>query len=786
MTTVTDPDKGIVTKVTDPAGQEVNSQYDALRRLTKTSTMLNSQEVKTENTYQAQTGYLASTTHNTDSSGGSVTYNFAYDTLGRQVSVAVGSNVLSTTYYDAILRTVDHVIFGPVSDPVGSVHYTYDSFARVTGIRYDNATSDRFTYGYDAQGRTAYVIDHTRGTTVYTDYDLAGRPCRKTQLAGTAHHYTGQLTYNAYDLPHEFTEYVGAARIRYVTGFGYDVENRVTALTFTSGSVGYTYDALGRISQRTVKPTNIAVPTTYTYVPGGHGTSSTTGLIQTITQGGVTLTYQYDDRGNITSVSDGTKTTSYVYDAIGQLIQVDDEFQTTWGGDGTRWVFTYDLGGNMLTRTAYKLINGQPDAVVWGDTFTYGNDAWRDQLTAVNGVPITYDAIGNLTSDGVRTYVWEHGKQLKKINIGSRPITFEYNEDGLRTKKTVVGLSGTVVTEYTLHGKNITHMTRGDDELHFYYDAQNKPAVVVYNGTAYGYLYNLQGDVVALVDGSGTKVVEYNYDAWGKPVSKTGSLAGTLGTVQPFRYRGYVFDEETGDYYLRSRYYRAEWGRFLSADVQALSSTIDNHDSNLFIYCRNSPVLLLDADGYSWVLGAYAPYYGFYHNEVQKWLVQNNTHLVMEYNTSTGRIDLLNTLTHQIYEVKPFRITSMVEGIEQLKRYSHGNVPVCMGFTMLVLPPDGTLHYEYPNTTVDVIVRQFGPIINYKLKTTRRKRVPSPEYEYAYDYDYEEVDVTSHATAAVKAPAWGTILAVIVLAATIFDGVPGDEIAALGALIAIP
>ena len=79
MTTVTDPDKGTVTKVTDPVGQEVNSQYDALRRLTKTSTMLNSQEVKTENTYQAQTGYLASTTHNTDNSGGSVTYNFAYD-----------------------------------------------------------------------------------------------------------------------------------------------------------------------------------------------------------------------------------------------------------------------------------------------------------------------------------------------------------------------------------------------------------------------------------------------------------------------------------------------------------------------------------------------------------------------------------------------------------------------------------------------------------------------------------------------------------------------------------
>ena len=121
--------------------------------------------------------------------------------------------------------------------------------------------------------------------------------------------------------------------------------------------------------------------------------------------------------------------------------------------------------------------------------------------------------------------------------------------NGARTK-----LGTGTVTNYVLHGKNVVHLTRGTDTLHFYYDAQGNPAVVAFNGTAYGYLYNLQGDVIALVDGMGAKVVEYSYDAWGLPTGKTGSLAGTLGTVQPFRYRGYVWDEETGDYYLRSRY----------------------------------------------------------------------------------------------------------------------------------------------------------------------------------------------------------------------------------------
>ena len=137
----------------------------------------------------------------------------------------------------------------------------------------------------------------------------------------------------------------------------------------------------------------------------------------------------------------------------------------------------------------------------------------------------------------------------------------------------------------------MVHLTRGNDVLHFYYDAQNRPAIVIFNGTAYGYLYNLQGDVVALVDGSGTKVVEYTYDAWGKPTGKTGTLASTLGTIQPFRYRGYVFDEETEQYYLRDRYYKQDWERFINADSIL-------HE-NIYKYCNNNPLIYKDSSGHT-------------------------------------------------------------------------------------------------------------------------------------------------------------------------------------------
>ena len=123
--------------------------------------------------------------------------------------------------------------------------------------------------------------------------------------------------------------------------------------------------------------------------------------------------------------------------------------------------------------------------------------------------------------------------------------------------------------------------------------------MVTYNDVDYFYVYNLQGDVVALIDANGTQVVEYVYNAWGYPISKTGSLAATIGTLNPFCYRGYVYDEETGLYYLRNRYYKPAWRRFINADNHDLPSqfreTLGN--KNLYEYCNNNSLNKLDSTG---------------------------------------------------------------------------------------------------------------------------------------------------------------------------------------------
>ena len=129
---------------------------------------------------------------------------------------------------------------------------------------------------------------------------------------------------------------------------------------------------------------------------------------------------------------------------------------------------------------------------------------------------------------------------------------------------------------------------------------------VTYNGAEYFYLKNAQGDVTGLVNSSGTQVVAYTYDAWGNPLTTTGSMADTLGKLNPFRYRGYVYDAETGLYYLQSRYYNPETGRFINADNAIVSVSGDIRGYNLFCYCMNNPVNMSDRSGHwpQWIKNA--------------------------------------------------------------------------------------------------------------------------------------------------------------------------------------
>ena len=199
-------------------------------------------------------------------------------------------------------------------------------------------------------------------------------------------------------------------------------------------------------------------------------------------------------------------------------------------------------------------------------------------------------------NDGTWKYTWNAGRQLKQMSKSGTTVQFKYDHNGLRVGKVVNGTE----TKYQLHGKLLTHMTVDNDNLHFFYDAQSRPAKVSYNGIIYTYVHNLQGDIVGLLDSAGTLVVEYKYDAWGKLLSTTGSLSDTLGKRNPFRYRGYIYDEETGLYYLRNRYYSCVWVRFLVADEICPEQNNDIFDHNAYAYVGACPTNRKDSDGFFW------------------------------------------------------------------------------------------------------------------------------------------------------------------------------------------
>ena len=593
VTYETDLAKDTLTKVTDPNGQSVNYTYDSRMRVIGTSATADGGNYK--NTYTYEKDRLKTVAHNTTSDTPDVTYTFDYDEFGNPTTVKVGNQVLSTNVYtDTGDRTLMRVEYGNG----GKVHYTRDDFRRVTGIHYDDATEPRFTYDYGANGQAAYVKDAELGRTVWTEYDTSERPIRThlmesvTSTSTGTPKYTSTLGYDEFGNVAFFKEKVNNSA-SYETTYAYDVENRPTQLRYGADNrkVNYIYDPIGRLATRTLTGT-APYATTYQYVaPDNTDGITTTPLVQSITQNGQNFSYTYDNVGNITSVTRNGLTTTYEYDSLGQLTRVNDPHA------GKSTMYLYDCGGNMTgylsaPYTLAPTLEGVNETVF----YTYGDSNWKDKVTAIGGKAITYDTIGNpLTYDGW-TFTWKAGRMLASMVKTGTNAQFTYDHNGLRIKKVVNG----VTTNYTLNGNNVVHMTQGSHDLHFFYDAQGKPGMVTYNDVDYFYVYNLQGDVVALIDANGTQVVEYGYDAWGYPISKTGSLAATIGTLNPFRYRGYVYDEETGLYYLRSRYYNPEWKRFINADKYISQGSLF---ANMFAYCKNAPLMFNDPDGKLGVLG---------------------------------------------------------------------------------------------------------------------------------------------------------------------------------------
>lgn len=266
--------------------------------------------------------------------------------------------------------------------------------------------------------------------------------------------------------------------------------------------------------------------------------------------------------------------------------------------------------------------------------YNYSTD-WLDQL--VNYETITYNTNGTIaTQTTEQTYTYDDqgnptnitnfmyngtkydhavldydGRQLMEIKIYNSSqvlvdtISYTYNNQGYRTSKTLDG----VTTEYHLQADKVLFETNGTYAIIYTYDYDGKLISFNYDNYSnntldgeYYYVRNQQGDITKIIDKTGYIVVEYMYDAWGKLLKIDGSLALTIGEYNPYRYRGYRFDEEIDMYYLNSRFYDENGGRFINSDDNiGLTGDIQTH--NPFTYSKNNPIVYIDPSGhFPWLI----------------------------------------------------------------------------------------------------------------------------------------------------------------------------------------
>ena len=191
---------------------------------------------------------------------------------------------------------------------------------------------------------------------------------------------------------------------------------------------------------------------------------------------------------------------------------------------------------------------------------------------------------------------WNRGRRL--IGYGSNGYT--YDSGGIRQSKTVNGITHTYYTEgSTIHKEELSN----GNKLIYGYD-ESGIASIEYGNARYYVQKNIQGDVVALVDGNKAVVAKYIYDAWGNHKVYDGnnvenSDSTFIGNINPFRYRGYYYDAESGLYYLQTRYYDPEIGRFINSDSIDYIDPKSINGLNLYSYCGNNPVNYIDPTGNS-------------------------------------------------------------------------------------------------------------------------------------------------------------------------------------------
>ena len=584
-----DEARDLMRSMTDARGNTLSYAYDEADRLKSVSMKVGEGGSQTvENTYTYTKDKLTSIGHN------GFSYGFAYDGFGNALSASIAGKKVVSYEYESNNGNLLKVLYGNGD----YLRYDYDKQDRISITWFysaaEKAEKKLYSYVYNKQGELARVTDQTLGKTYWLYYDFLGRLMRVVDMKDScSYEYHYDAGNNMVSLRH-------SAEATFQTNYVYDKDSREQKVTTFGHTRTTHYDKYGRVTEQVWNEGAAGQhKTIYTYDDRGNNRYS---LVKEIMVGGKSTFYKYDENGNIIQISEGTagaegKTSTFKYDKRNQLIREDNHLLNK------TFAYAYDLGGNMTRMEEYaftKADKALPETLVKTIRGTF-DSTWKDQLLTWNGVSMTYDAIGNMVKKGNTTYTWTQGRKLSTVNNGKK-IQYFYDHTGRRARKTVDG----VTTDFRMAGELLMSQKAGDVTTYFSYDSAGNLIGMSAGRERYFYTRNAQNDITGLIDENGTSVVQYQYDSWGKLLGITGSLASTIGKRNPFRYRGYYYDDETGFYYVSSRYYDPEIGRWINADDAIAGVGGDIRGYNLFAYCMNDPVNMSDHTGHwpQWIKNA--------------------------------------------------------------------------------------------------------------------------------------------------------------------------------------
>ena len=570
-----------IATITSPDGEVIRYTYDSKENPIKISSETSEGNLTNNIAYSSD--------EIINMSCGNDDIGFTYNNERKISSVTVGSTELENIIY----KTRDDIGAMPnnltkVTNAKGEIFISNISKSGVYEKYYYN-NDLKLSCDFDSYQRITSLVDSQINETVSYSYDTFGRIKEINSSLGNLEIYT-------YDYYGKIAceKYVGNLNREVSYDYENDSKRRLKKISFPSFSIAMSYDLYGRISTKTY-----CVGATEIYSQGQsyfeYGNILTNVPSQnTYSLPGQYIMFDYDSKGNINHIKYTNKHVYYTYDKHNRLIREDNQllYSTIF--------YRYDDCGNLSKKLTipYSENQDEPPVGTW-QALTYSNGKLVKDF---NNMSIAYDAIGNPVLYRGYRMSWTQGNQL----ISYYNSTFAYNARGRRIKKNNIDYY------YDAKGKLIG----SSDGMEYYYDESGVTAFK-YNGNLYIYQKDVLNNVIGILDSSGNIVVKYVYDAWGNfwaydsngntlsysgRKSASNSTPNKLCDINPFKYRSYFYDYETGLYYLESRYYDPETCRFISPDSIEFANPEIINGLNLYAYCVNNPIKYVDPNGCTIIL----------------------------------------------------------------------------------------------------------------------------------------------------------------------------------------